>query len=468
MTDSLAVATSSSGLSDVTIELEGVGKAYPRQVGPFAAMWRVMRDKPATDENQFWALRPTSFSVRRGEVLGLVGHNGAGKSTLLQMISGTLRPTVGTLKVHGRITALLELGAGFNPEFTGRENIMLNGPLSGLSYSALKERAEDIIDFSGIREFIDQPVKTYSSGMFVRLAFSLATSVDPDILIVDEALSVGDAEFSRKSFDRILAMRQRGTTILFCSHSAYHIESMCTRALWLDHGVSRLFGSPADVVTAYQEHLDRAASAKNPVAIGPALAPALASAAAQEVPAAANDDSVAAAGLPEAAASQGDAPQAAPQALALPDPPTSIPQGHSTLRRLEARCDGEPGKRLVVQSAQSTLEVTLSFDSDPAMPAPGAAVTINSMDGKILASSGTWIDAYTIERDIYGRGAATITFPKLPMLKGKYYLSAYLYCERGLHAYAAVEQFANLDVQQDHLEQGIVSLPHSWHSGISI
>lgn len=439
--------TAAADASDVTIELQGIGKAYPRQVSPFAAMWRVMRDKPATDENQFWALRPTSFSVRRGEVLGLVGHNGAGKSTLLQIISGTLRPTVGTLRVQGRITALLELGAGFNPEFTGRENIMLNGPLSGLSYSALKDRVEGIIDFSGIREFIDQPVKTYSSGMFVRLAFSLATSVDPDILIVDEALSVGDAEFSRKSFDRILAMRQRGTTILFCSHSAYHIESMCTRALWLDHGVPRLFGSPAEVVTAYQEHLDRAAAANNPVAIGPAAASAAVAAdVASDVAAAAADSA---------------------KSLASLEAPVSVPKGYSQLRRLEASCDGESGKALVAQSAQSTLEITLQFDSDPDMHAPGAAVTINSMEGKILASSGTWIDGYNIERDPWGRGTATIRFPKLPLLKGKYYLSGYLYCERGLHAYAAVEQFANLEVQQDHLEQGIVSLPHSWHSGVS-
>ncbi len=429
----------------VTIELHGVGKAYPRQVSPFAAMWRVMRDKPMLGEDQFWALRPTSFQVRRGEVLGLVGHNGAGKSTLLQMISGTLRPTVGTLQVHGRITALLELGAGFNPDFTGRENIMLNGPLSGLSYSALKERVEDIIDFSGIREFIDQPVKTYSSGMFVRLAFSLATSVDPDILIVDEALSVGDAEFSRKSFDRILAMRKRGTTILFCSHSAYHIESMCTRALWLDHGVSRLFGTPAEVVTAYQQHLDAMASANNPVYTGPAVA----------------DHKM------EATPANTLLADSAQAAAPMPDlPPASIPKGYAQLRRLEARCDGFAGSHLVIQSAQSTLEVTLAFDSDPDMSAPGAAITINSMDGKILASSGTWIDAYTIARDEWGRGVVTVRFPALPLLKGKYYLSGYLYCERGLHAYAAVEQFANLEVHQDHLEQGIVSLPHSWHSGV--
>ena len=437
---------------DVTIELEGVGKAYPRQVSPFAAMWRAMRDKPALGEDQFWALRPTSFKVRRGEVLGLVGHNGAGKSTLLQIISGTLRPTVGRLQVHGRITALLELGAGFNPDFTGRENIMLNGPLSGLSYSALQDRVESIIDFSGIREFIEQPVKTYSSGMFVRLAFSLATSVDPDILIVDEALSVGDAEFSRKSFDRILAMRKRGTTILFCSHSAYHIESMCTRALWLDHGVPRLFGTPAEVVIAYKQHLDGMALANNPVEIGPVTAQ-------QNIQTAPESD-------PSADVAK-DANLAAPE----PQPesnrrPVDVPKGYSRLRRLEARCDGIAGSLMVIESAQSTLEVSLSFDSDPHMPAPGAAVTINSMDGKILASSGTWIDAYIIARDKWGCGVATVRFPALPMLKGKYYLSGYLYCERGLHAYAAVEQFADLEVHQNHLEQGVVSLPHSWHSGV--
>ncbi len=438
-------------LAELTIELHGVGKAYPRGVSPLAAMWRVMRDKPALDDDQFWALRPTSFSVRRGEVLGLVGHNGAGKSTLLQLISGTLRPTVGTLRVNGRITALLELGAGFNPEFTGRENIMLNGPLSGLSYAALKERVEGIIEFSGIREFIDQPVKTYSSGMFMRLAFSLATSVDPDILIVDEALSVGDAEFSRKSFDRILSMRKKGTTILFCSHSAYQIESMCTRALWLDHGVARLFGSPAEVVTAYQASLNRVAAGNTALV---ATAPEVLGTPANPLVLAPEDGTSSEAGVPAVPAVAADAP------------PVSTIVGHSALRRLEARCDGVIANPMVAQSGSSTLEITLQFESDPSLPAPGAAITINSLDGKILASSGTWIDGHVIERDAYGRGGATITFPKLPLLKGKYYLSAYLFCERGLHNYAAIEQFVDLEVRQDHLEQGVVSLPHSWQSTV--
>jgi lipopolysaccharide transport system ATP-binding protein len=409
---------------DLRIELHGVGKAYPKHVNPVTAMWRVLTDNPATDADQFWALRPTTFSVHRGEVLGLVGHNGAGKSTLLQMISGTLRPTVGALRIYGRITALLELGAGFNPEFSGRENIMLNGPLSGFSYADLKQRVEEIIDFSGIRDFIDQPVKTYSSGMFVRLAFSLATSVDPDILIVDEALSVGDAEFSRKSFDRIMAMRGRGTTILFCSHSAYQIESMCTRAIWLDHGQVRMMGAPADVVSAYQEHLEKLASTRATPLPGPS--------------------SVSAA-----------------QALGAPAPGMT---GHAQLRGLTAACDGVTGSALTVYSAQSTLEVTFEFDSDPTLPAPGVAVTLNAPEGKILASTGTWIDGVTLERSAAGRGIATVRFSNIPMLKGRYYLSGYLYCERGLHNYAAVEHFATLEVKQQHLEQGVVTLPHSWHT----
>jgi lipopolysaccharide transport system ATP-binding protein len=241
--------------ADLTIELNGIGKAYPKQVNPLTAMWRVLTDNPATDDAQFWALKPTSFSVRRGEVLGLVGHNGAGKSTLLQIISGTLRPTVGTLRIHGRITALLELGAGFNPEFTGRENIMLNGPLSGFSYADLKARAEEIIEFSGIREFIDQPVKTYSSGMFVRLAFSLATSVDPDILIVDEALAVGDELFQLKCIRRIQEIKENGATILFVSHSTHTINQICDRAVLIDGGRAIFTGKAKAVTERYTKLL---------------------------------------------------------------------------------------------------------------------------------------------------------------------------------------------------------------------
>ena len=178
---------------------------------------------------RFQALSDISFSLPKGQVLGLVGDNGAGKSTLLQIVCKTLMPTSGSVEIHGRVAALLELGAGFNSEFSGRENIYLNASVLGLTLNEINERYESIVEFSGIREFIEQPVKTYSSGMYVRLAFSVATCVDPDILVIDEALSVGDGAFARKSFDRIMELKSSGTTILFCSHSMYTSRRSVTR-----------------------------------------------------------------------------------------------------------------------------------------------------------------------------------------------------------------------------------------------
>ena len=185
---------------------------------------------------ELWALHDINLTIMPGEVIGIVGQNGSGKSTLLQLVCGTLTPTRGSVRVSGRIAALLELGAGFNPEFTGRENILMSAAIMGLSQSEIADRIEHIIDFSGVRDFIDQPVKTYSSGMYVRLAFSVAINVDPDILVIDEALSVGDGAFARKSFDRIMRMRDAGKTILFCSHSLFQVESLCARAICINKG----------------------------------------------------------------------------------------------------------------------------------------------------------------------------------------------------------------------------------------
>jgi ABC-type polysaccharide/polyol phosphate transport system ATPase subunit len=398
--------------SRYAIVARGVGKAYYPSASPATALMDVLTGRPSQSQ-PFWALHPLDLEIERGEVLGLVGHNGAGKSTLLQILSGTLSPSTGDLMVNGRVAALLELGAGFNPEFTGRENLLLNGPLLGLTRTELADRLQDIIDFSGIGEFIEQPVKTYSSGMFVRLAFSLATSVDPDILVIDEALSVGDGEFSRKSFDRIISLRDSGATILFCSHSMYQIESLCSRALWLDHGRARQLGRPADVTSAYQEHLDTLA---------------------------------------------------APPGSAQADLPVVTSPGHARLKTLLLTCDGVEGNPAHAVSGQSRIEISLGFESDPSLDSPNAAITINGADGKILASSGTWIDAVPLQRNKAGQGTAMISFAALPLLKGSYTISAYLFCERGLHIYSAAERFAELRVKQNHQEQGVVSLPHQWHA----
>ena len=200
----------------------------------------------------FWALRDVSFSVHPGEVLGIIGHNGAGKSTVLKAISGILKPTSGSVSVHGNIVPMLELGSGFDFDLTGRENIFLNGAILGYSRKFLNEKYDDIVAFSELGEFIEMPIRNYSSGMLMRLAFSIATVVNPEILIVDEILAVGDESFQRKSRQRMMELMSGGTTVLFVSHSLEQIREMCDRVLWLDHGQVKMIGEAQEVCDAYQ------------------------------------------------------------------------------------------------------------------------------------------------------------------------------------------------------------------------
>jgi lipopolysaccharide transport system ATP-binding protein len=202
----------------------------------------------------FWALRDVSFAVEQGETVGLIGPNGAGKSTALKLISRIIEPTSGRIEVNGRVGALLELGAGFHPDLTGRENIFLNGSILGLSRAQIRRKLDAIIDFAELEYFIDVPVKHYSSGMYVRLGFSVAVNTDPEILLVDEVLAVGDAAFQRKCLDRINDLRRRGVTILFVSHSAETVRAICPRVLWLDNGRLVSDGTAESVVTRYLTH----------------------------------------------------------------------------------------------------------------------------------------------------------------------------------------------------------------------
>jgi len=204
---------------------------------------------------EFWALRDVSFEVKKGETVGIIGRNGSGKSTLLQMICGTLNPTTGSVETHGRIAALLELGSGFNPEFTGRENVYLNAAVLGLSKDEVDNRFDDIASFADIGQFVDQPVKTYSSGMMVRLAFAVQSQIDPDILIVDEALSVGDAKFQAKCFDRLRQLKDNGTSILLVTHSSEQIVTHCSNAILLNNGAKLESGEPRRVVNRYLDLL---------------------------------------------------------------------------------------------------------------------------------------------------------------------------------------------------------------------
>lgn len=259
--------------SDLAIKVQGVSKAYRIWQDPGARLMapairslarlfpknsrphRALEARSERYYRDFYALQDIGFEVRRGESVGIIGKNGSGKSTLLQTIVGTLTPTAGSVQVNGRMAALLELGSGFNPEFTGRENLFLNGAVLGLSRRQIEDRFDEIAAFADIGDFIDQPVKTYSSGMQVRLAFSLQMAVEPEILIVDEALAVGDAQFVAKCINRISDFIRSGRTLLFVSHEVGLVKQLTSRALFLDHGRQVSFGTTTEIVLAYTNSL---------------------------------------------------------------------------------------------------------------------------------------------------------------------------------------------------------------------
>src|SRR4029453_2601937 len=206
--------------------------------------------------DEYWALRDVSLEVPTGTTYGLIGHNGSGKSTLLRLMAGIHRPTSGSVAVPGRVSALLELGAGFHPELTGRENVYLNGSILGLGRKAINAKIDEIVEFAGLGEFIDSPVKIYSSGMFVRLGFSVAVHVEPDILIIDEVIAVGDEDFQRRCFDHLYRLRNQGATIIMVTHSLPLVQTMCDNAAWLDHGELRAVGRAPEVVHQYLDQVN--------------------------------------------------------------------------------------------------------------------------------------------------------------------------------------------------------------------
>ena len=231
------------------IEAENLSKHYQVYLKPFDRLKEAVLRKPCHDRVD--ALTDVSFEVPEGGTLGIIGENGAGKSTLLKILAGTARPTSGRMARNGRMAALLELGSGFHPDFSGRQNIYLNAALLGLKEKEIRDREQSIIDFSELQNAIDRPVKTYSSGMYVRLAFSIATSVDPEILIIDEALSVGDQRFQQKCIDRMMGFRDAHKTLIICSHSMYLINELCTKAIWLKNGRMQRHDNTTNVVAAY-------------------------------------------------------------------------------------------------------------------------------------------------------------------------------------------------------------------------
>jgi lipopolysaccharide transport system ATP-binding protein len=248
---------------DIAIRVKGLGKRYEIYSSPrdrlkqfvVPALRRMVGAEPRNYFDEFWALRDISFEIKKGEAFGVVGRNGSGKSTLLQLVTGTLAPTTGTIETHGRIAALLELGSGFNPDFTGRENVFLNGMVLGLTRKEIEQRFDDIAAFADIGAHLDQPTRTYSSGMLVRLAFAVQVQVKPDILIIDEALAVGDALFQKRCYEHIEKMLASGVTLMFVSHDQETVRTLTSSAMLLRGGVATAAGSSSDVILAYRKQL---------------------------------------------------------------------------------------------------------------------------------------------------------------------------------------------------------------------
>lgn len=423
------------GDGNIAISVRSLRKVYQIYERPVDRLKQLVFGRTgARHYREFVALEDVSFELRRGEVLGLVGRNGAGKSTLLQAICGTLTPTAGSVTVNGRIAALLELGAGFNPEFSGRENIYLNAAVLGLSRAQIDERYDAIVAFADIPGFIDQPVKTYSSGMYVRLAFAIATSVDPDILIVDEALSVGDGAFSRKSFDRIMQLKEGGATILFCSHSTYQVEALCSRALWMERGRVRMDGVSSGVVDAYarsleagQEPMDGVEAARGTGAVG-------------------SEEAV--------------------QPLS-----GSAMQGRARFAGIEAWAGGVPlavGDLAQIEAGRGSLRLRVRFESDPQLPPPTIAYEIQMQGGPTVTSGVTLSDGVLLSVDANGVGEAELIFDALPLMRGRYQLGLYLACERMIHVYDHAPACVHFDMTQRGLERGVAFIPHQWNGQSAI
>jgi lipopolysaccharide transport system ATP-binding protein len=399
-----------SGVADmrVVLDVQELSKSYKLYRSPSDRLLELIGGR--TRHQLHWALRDVNLCVRRGQCFGVVGDNGAGKSTLLKLIAGALRPTEGAIRPAGRITAILELGAGFHPDFSGRENLYFSGAIIGIPARQMQALETDIIDFAELHEAIDRPVKTYSSGMVVRLAFALVTAVEPDILIVDEALAVGDQHFQKKCSERIKQFRRNGCAILFCSHSLYHVRKLCDQAIWLHEGRVRASGDVEPVLAGYENHV-RALDA------------------------------------PEAADTQAT-PTARPPA----------PPGRAALIAVEvAGLDAGDPPRLVDKDLRVTVTAQADLDQ-----APSIAVMLERADGVCVTAVGNHADHVVPRRIGDGKWQSTVCFPDLPLYSGEYVVSAYLFDGDGVLVYDEWLRYRSFMVVYPTLEIGLVRLRHEW------
>jgi len=390
--------------------------------------------RPRGEGETFWALRDVSFEARQGETLGLIGHNGSGKSTTLKLITRILEPTGGTVRVRGRVSALLELGSGFHPDLSGRENIYLNGSLLGFSRGDMQRRVDAIIDFAELGPFIDTPVKHYSSGMYMRLGFAVATAVDPDILITDEVLAVGDEAFQRKCMERIYQHRQEGRTIVFVSHSLESVRNLCTHAIWLDHGQVQAAGDVTTTLDAYlrwtnrkeQERLQR--EREEPVG----------------------------AELPAGASRAG----ASPAATGADE---RLRWGSGEIEIVGVDFLDRRGRPADVFETGGPLTVRIRYNAHRPIEEPVFGLAIHHESGFHINGPNTRFGGLPLGT-IQGAGQIDYTIPELPLLAGGYLLTAAVYDRSMSHAFDHHERMYRLVVQTGHVAErfGTVHIPGVW------
>ncbi|UCF39063.1 MAG: ABC transporter ATP-binding protein [Acidobacteriota bacterium] len=385
------------------VESHQLTKNYKLYPGPRALFRELFLNRPS--HTVLTALNDVSFSVEKGEAFGVIGDNGAGKSTLLKILTGTAFPTSGEIRVGGTVTALLELGAGFHPEFTGRKNIYFNGAMMGLAREEVRQREQAIIDFSELGSQIDQPVRTYSSGMYLRLGFSVATGFDSEILIIDEALAVGDQHFQKKCTDRVIDFKRSGGTILFCSHNLYQVRTLCSRALWLDKGKVMALGKADRVVDQYNAFVrEGEAEAKT---VGQSRSSSICWI-----------ENVALEGLETTA--------------------TEIPCG-------------------------ADLEVTVkAVFGKEFRGTPGIAIAVVRNDGIVVYTTATTMEGVKLEQLDEQSYLARLLFPEVQLLPGDYYFNVATTDQDNLQAYDTRERMAPFSIRSDRQEFGICRLLHEW------
>jgi ABC-type polysaccharide/polyol phosphate transport system ATPase subunit len=384
------------------VEAERLTKVYRVYASPWDRLREALFRQPR--HREFRALEGVDFSIPRGEGLAIVGENGAGKSTLLKILAGISQPTSGSFQVRGKIASILELGSGFHPEFTGRQNIVLNAAMLGLGEEELRQKLPDIIGFSELGDFIDQPVKTYSTGMAMRLGFSIATQVEPDVLIIDEALSVGDGYFQKKCMDRLLRFVEAGGTLLFCSHAMYYVSNFCQRALWLKGGRAEALGPVSEVIREYENFL----VAK--------------SAAAQEAE-------------PERAAE------------------TAFRPARITSSKLNAP---EP-----LYASGQLWELEIEWETEDPGLVFHLGVGINRSDEVEVCSFATHLDGLP-PRTGQRRYAARLRIPELPLVKGEFTVYIFLLDGEGLHIYDQRRIPRAFTVHSPTYAFGLIRADHAW------